>query len=979
MMPYDIFFRRFVVRRRGDLSGSIPLSSLTGLPTGSVLHLVDHLNMNYVDDPLPFPDVNSSLYKLEPPKKVIYSQLDFINGDNTPVKVEVKGIRVLGMGVTAQLIKFKSENSPNVLFTDSIVNLPERRGVQAIVNYNPLYRVRAHGLLARFRLFNSVITTVLNNVISMSNRDHFIHIPITNLTFTKPDFVRSFKEQTKVTLKYPENPHYLFLVQLLSYIENNSTSSLFEQIPGDIVPKINLVITNGDKCVIYRLDILNEMNKAGNQALLKVIDQLNGLIELAVPADTIETVVTPKVPEQLIVVDSADPRGNTTGLKVPATTEKIRQESIEAIEELDTTSERVIEEDQKLTPAQKTRVKIIAKKYKDIKISGVPIIKVLEESNEQDIEDESVNSLDAGLVDVSMAKSSINGFNKSYVKKALKKDLASSLTSLGSQGMFLSELEEKDVSDDLNQITEYTARYEDINGSKHTIKFSLPKVDSNGNCTINGSLKSVRMQRINVPICKVSPTRVALNTNYNKALVERNVAKAHNYYEFVRVMLDKTEGKWSADFASQEYKDIPLPYDYSALARHIRSLTTKAFAWSFSYHDRFDGVAENLMLELANEEANHGVYLGSGGEKNEIQYFVDTQGVLTKRNKNTKEVVDSTTIVDELFEVLDAPKKQLTEWVYIKGLKGVSKKFPVIFMLCYRYGMNAMLEYVNVDYVRYEPNERVETKPSDIILKFQDGKLVIKGVPKQISLLFAGLTDYDLSNVLIEEMDEKDVYFDLIQQKGLPVYYLRNIDTVFDMFIDPITRDVLAQMGEPTNMRDLLIRCVSLLSTEDHKPASSSVNYRFRSYELFSAIVYKSLANALDNFKQGSFGSKKKFSISSYEIMQEIMSDPLMRNVDTINPIADIKEKCGFSHVGEGGRSAQAFVIEDRKYPDDGVGIISEATVDSGKVAIDAMLSMDPNIVNTRGLTQSRKPEDVSATSLLSVTSLLVAGADQDD
>ena len=71
--------------------------------------------------------------------------------------------------------------------------------------------------------------------------------------------------------------------------------------------------------------------------------------------------------------------------------------------------------------------------------------------------------------------------------------------------------------------------------------------------------------------------------------------------------------------------------------------------------------------------------------------------------------------------------------------------------------------------------------------------------------------------------------------------------------------------------------------------------------------------------------------------------------------------------------------MNDRRYTEDSVGIISEATVDSAKTGFAASMSMDPTIKNMRGMTVSELPEDLAPTQMLSISSLIMPGVTQDD
>ena len=331
--------------------------------------------------------------------------------------------------------------------------------------------------------------------------------------------------------------------------------------------------------------------------------------------------------------------------------------------------------------------------------------------------------------------------------------------------------------------------------------------------------------------------------------------------------------------------------------------------------------------------------------------------------------VETTTIIDLFCDVLGSTLSGLSEWTDFKLL---NKTVPTIFALCYRYGLTHILNYTDTKYQVYDKNKRVDKKASDVIIRFADKTLVIPRAPLVNSLLFAGLNNYDLRKINMDEMDNKDIYFELIQSKKISVHNLKGIDNFFDYFVDPITADVLHQMGEPTDPKDLLIRATQLLSTEDHKPAASSTNFRFRSYERINSAVYKVLSRAHATFRSKALGASNKFSIADYEIKQLVCQDQLMENVDLINPINDIKYQSEFSHAGFGGRqSIDTFMVDDRQFPDDGVGIISEATVDSSKTAYAASMTADPTMTNMRGMTVSRTVKELGPAQLMSQTAML--------
>lgn len=971
MLKYDIFYRNSVVRRTGDLGSVKSLSDQKELPSGATVHLLDNIATLNPAAPV-IPDTENPFYSMLPVKKMMFNQQAF-SVENPMITPDLTGITPISMGINKELKEFRAANSGVVRFVDSTITLPSKSTVQSIINYNPLVRVRMTGRFKGLRLYRAIMDTVLNNVAKNSDRDHIIHLPLSDLVFTRPDFIKSFTKQDKMSVKYPEVSHYLIMMDILAYIEATSEEGVFNKVPEDMINKITLALTNGNKVIYYRLDTLKEINGAGNSALMRVIKQMNTLSESAVVLD--DPLKEKPIPEPVLQVNVSETPSNVTGIIPNVSKETIAQSTKEYLVELETVADERIDNDPSLTPAQKERAKKVARAWKDIDIGGVPLTTIMAQGNDQSIDDNTLDFM-KDMPDASMAISSVANLNPSYMKKMFAKDLASSVLAFNGQGMYLTDISGKDTSDEFNGQVEYTAKFEDANGKRHTIRFTLPKVDASGQCMINGTLKSMRLQRVNTPICKISPTRVSLNSYAGKQLVERNTAKAHSFYEsFKRALSKAEENAYSFSGDAMAYEEVTLPYDYTEIAKNHTKLVTTEFEWNFDYKNRYDTLSPQVAQTVAVQEEKHGVFLGTGGSSGNILYFINIQCVLTRFDTSENKVAGYTTMLDEVVQVLDVKVPHFHEWVTLSVL---NKKIPVIFALCYRFGFTHMLEYLNVDYDTYGPRERVSVSTSDIILRFNDKKLIIKGTPKHVGLLFGGMSVFDLRETSIEEMDGRDIYFDMMQDLRLSLNYLRGVDAMFDGFIDPITRDVLIQMGEPTTVKDLLIRATVLLTTTEHMEAASAANHRFRSYERMAGTVYNKLHRALTAYNN-SGASAKTFSISPYEVSQAIVTDPLMRNVETLNPITAAKEMCGVTHIGEGGRSSETFVIKDRQYTEDNIGIISEATVDSGKVAVDVQTSVNPNIISARGLTQSKPVDELGPAELLSTTALLMPFATRND
>jgi hypothetical protein len=357
---------------------------------------------------------------------------------------------------------------------------------------------------------------------------------------------------------------------------------------------------------------------------------------------------------------------------------------------------------------------------------------------------------------------------------------------------------------------------------------------------------------------------------------------------------------------------------------------------------------------------------------------VETDHALLDLICSVNDPVAPRTIDDVLGDVFhQSPVNHLTEWV---DLTILSNKVPLIFALGLKFGLTNMLEYMGVDYRIYDKAvPRKELSASDIVIRFKDKSLVMNRAPLTHSLIFAGLGGMYTKNFEMEMFDSKEVYSEILALKGKSPNYTLGILSFFDLFMDYMTVDRLKQMGEPTNVRDLLIRATVMLSTEDYSPAASMKNFCVRSYERVPALIYQEFARKLHEY-QNTKTAVKTFTINPQAVYQKIISDAASDMVsDTCNPVHSVKELSSVTYTGLGGRTSESFTQKDRIYPEDGIGILSTDTVDSGKVALVSYMANDPCIENTRGMFNPKDLKDTKPGNALSAQALLMPAVNRDD
>jgi hypothetical protein len=391
------------------------------------------------------------------------------------------------------------------------------------------------------------------------------------------------------------------------------------------------------------------------------------------------------------------------------------QRSKNLIKAIDQESEKVIEFYPDITPPQIQRFKKLSQNYKSIKTDskGTTVQELLTTPMSTTIDNSKIESQDLKelVTDPSMLKSSIVNFDKSYIQKQLKKDIYSTLVSFNSAGLFVQDIQTTDKKDPLSHMTEYSVKVEDINGKQSTLHFSLPIIDEDGNCVINGVKQRMKKQMIALPIYQISPTRVSLASNFNKYLVERNVYKANSFNFFIAKLISNLNKKHDNSIKIGHGRNIirdAVSFDYSNLAKMFNFLEFPlasqnpnmkfGIRFYFNYENREQEFTNQFKDEdLTDFESKYGTYCGYATYTRGIALFVDLDNqlrLIDVANDTVKFKTDIISLIHEMY-LFDEKPTQIYEYVDMKLL---DKKFPLIFILGFQYGLQAMLEYLKIDY-----------------------------------------------------------------------------------------------------------------------------------------------------------------------------------------------------------------------------------------------------------------------------------------
>ena len=583
--------------------------------------------------------------------------------------------------------------------------------------------------------------------------------------------------------------------------------------------------------------------------------------------------------------------------------------------------------------------------------------------------------------DPSVTSSIIPNFDKLYLENNLHRDIARTLLSFTRFGFFVYSIKEDVSKNRMNAVRTYRVEMVHADGSRHVNSFYIPEVDADGNILSNGVTYRMSKQMIANPVCKVSPYRVNLSSNYNKSVVERIQTERGGFAPYLLKTINNLlkQNLIKVQFGRNRPDATVVPYEYSIIASRYDSLhipDAKGYRFLFNYGLRFDGLSAPQISYLIKQEEKYGVFCGYAPNGNLLFWDMgDRIHALTTSGTHINTTPHFLSLLMGLYPS-EAEKAVPYEYTMIKIMDQV---YPLAFVLGFRKGLQWMIDRFKLDY-RWVPfGQRLEMEPTDLRIRFADGSMVFSRYPLESSLIFAGLSWCNTASFKREEFDHPDVYYSILDLKLISTNRLKGITSFLDMFVDPTTEEVLRDLGEPTEIIDLILWCNSLLTYQSHHQASSVRHHRIRGYERMPAILYNEMSRRLATY-QSERGRVRQFSINPEAVYRRIIGDQTCETLETLNPLHEVRTISRVSYAGLGGRSSRSFVVEDRRYPKDGVGVISENSPDSSKIGMIFSMSHNPNVVSLRGkLTPYEDGDKRSGGELFSTTANIFPGSAQDD
>lgn len=581
----------------------------------------------------------------------------------------------------------------------------------------------------------------------------------------------------------------------------------------------------------------------------------------------------------------------------------------------------------------------------------------------------------ATIIDKSMLSSKLKDMHRKYVRQVLPKDMLNNVMAIQNLGVAIKDIQREEVRDAMNHYHKFSVTIKPLRGRQSTVHFRFPVVDKDGRYISNGTKYRWKLQRADLPIRKVNPARVALTSYYNKTFVDRSARSRDDYDRWLTREI-RGRGQNAQDNSITDLRlgnvfdhELTLPRIYTLLAREFIGFKAGGYEFFFDWHRRSEFFAQH-GIDVKAEESGGQVVIGLLKDR---AVCIDSNNVLYLNTPDGQEPIG--TLTDLL--AIDAGRAPLE----VAEVTVQNKILTVGLVLGYYHGLSGLLKSLGVEYSRHPRGDRLRLTQDDYTLTFQDEVLVLSRLDYRATMILAGFNRYyqTLKQYSIWDFDKKDVYYRVLEDARLGVRMLRELESLRAAWVDPITKGLLIDMGEPTEFDKLLVRAVELLMVDYSPKEVDPAFMRYRGYERMAGIVYGELARAVRTFNNRAGSGEQAVELNPHQIWQKIVSDSTQGMIEEANPIANLREQEAITYRGDGGRSTTSMVARTRIYHENDVGTVSESTVDSGDVGVIAYTTPDPNIINLRGVTRPYNKETDGPSKLLSSSALLAPSASHDD
>ena len=635
--------------------------------------------------------------------------------------------------------------------------------------------------------------------------------------------------------------------------------------------------------------------------------------------------------------------------------------------------------------ASMKRDKLLKEKQQELKIKNfydndkeVSIKKLLTN------EDKKIEKIKFNVPDLrnnSIEECNINNFNKSYLKNQYTKDFTAVLNSMQDDNrkikIYIKDIKSKDSSDIFNSKETLTIQFEDELRNRHKVTLDVPKIKDGNFLYLNGNKKKLTKQLLAMPVTKNKADEVKITSVYRKLFLVRFGQKISADVEYMKKILNDNdltniEVKY-ADSTKVNNKYLnTIEYDDIAskiLELKIRNLNEK-YTLLFN-HINIEELFSNLInMDKMNENYLPLGYISDNNDKIKSLLFIDAinNEIFISSDGINKLNVLSNNIAQFLIEkIINLNPDLKNKYKYVDSGKYVytratvlSSKIPLVLLLGFNVGLTELLKRANIKFKLDVTKKRTIENKNIGIIQFNDCYMYYEKNPFRNSLLLNALYTIPTKNYNFNDFNNKDTYTELFESIYGTKTIAKGYDNFIELFIDPITREVLEDNNYPTNFTDLLLYGNALLEDNSFTNEGDMSNYRLRGNEIINTEIYDILSTAYLQYKNTINSSlPTKISIPRNALIKRLATMPTVKDYSTINPVVEMEVDGSVSYKGPSGLNLdEAYTLKKREFDPSMLGIVALSTAGDSNVGINRNLTFNTNVLSNRGYLKVEKDDN---------------------
>lgn len=511
--------------------------------------------------------------------------------------------------------------------------------------------------------------------------------------------------------------------------------------------------------------------------------------------------------------------------------------------------------------------------------------------------------IDMPFVDERIEKSHLTSIDEEYNKKQSMKDLTNVISAFSNNEytpMIVDSISYEDSDNDVDEKRTLSVRYKTDDNKMASFQVDVPKIVDNRYLYLGGNKKVIKKQLIRLPIVKTKSDRVEITTNYQKMTIERtngNLSRK-NMYIFKKLKEIGDNPAFKIEYGDNSVANEKMGYvnnfEYEELASKINKITSVKYELFFNrdsceeevdVQDIPDGFTKDktpLGFEKVGESYKKFIYI----KDNKI-YGYDLSTKTTELIENT--IFDF--LVNDVLKLDMSVLPSIGKSFIYTNVKFLQTTYPIFAVVGSQVGLSNVMQRYNIKYHISQKQEKknieyVEVKFKDCFLYYED---TVRNTLLLNALYLLNPEEYNYSDFDIDV--PYTAYFIRTLGESVGIHTRNTLRINLSVMVDPITRDILLDLKQPTNIIDLMLYANTLLVGNQYKPGNDMTNWRIRSNELINDRLYGILADAYVSYcKHKINGKPVNLTIPKGILISKLQQEPNINDKSTLNPVIECEQ-----------------------------------------------------------------------------------------